>query len=142
METNELVSYDILYSPVNNMNFSEWLSNELIKRGWSQSELARKSGLTKGAIGNILREQRKHPQPDTIKAIARALGIPPERALQIAGILPMKKDGSPTVEEANYLLQTLPEDEQRRIVDYIRFIADKRAGYDASNIKKPLEPTD
>ncbi len=123
------------------INFGSWLQSALDKRGWNQSELSRRSGISTGQISRLINGSRQ-PGLDNLTAIAEALGIPPENILREIGTWPEKKDGSPTVEEANFVLQKLPEEEQRRIVDYIHWIADKRAGYDAPNIKKPLEPTD
>ena len=71
-----------------NMNdLIPWILRELQERGWSQAELARRSGISAAGVSQILSEQRL-PTPDFCIAIARALRIPPEDVLRRAGILP------------------------------------------------------
>ncbi len=69
------------------------------KLGWSQSELARRAGLTSGHISQIESGKRPNPRGDVVQALAQTLGIsaesfyanqrvmPPEvAALQSAGV--------------------------------------------------------
>jgi transcriptional regulator with XRE-family HTH domain len=54
-------------------NFANYLKREMYDRGINQTTLARMSGLTPGAISNILRHQRKQPSTDTCKKLAAGL---------------------------------------------------------------------
>ena len=53
--------------------------------GWTQSELARKSGVKQGVISDIESGKTKNPRIDTMAAIASALGVPIERLYKKAG---------------------------------------------------------
>ena len=68
------------------MDFTEWLTQEMQKRGWSQAELARESGITKGALSHIFSGTRK-PGVIMLKAIAQAFYLPAEHVFRIAGLL-------------------------------------------------------
>ncbi len=70
-----------------NQLFSAWLLDQLHQRGWSQAELARRANITKGAISHVLNETRR-PGEALCKAIADALGYPPETVFRAAGLLP------------------------------------------------------
>ena len=55
------------------------------KRGWTQTELSRRSGVKQGVLSYIERGKTKHPRIDTLAAIASALGVPVERLMKKAG---------------------------------------------------------
>ena len=54
------------------------------KKGWTQSELARRSGVKQGVLSDIESGKTKHPRCDTLAAIA-ALEVPVEKLMQKAG---------------------------------------------------------
>lgn len=56
--------------------FAHALNAELANRGWSQAELARRSGMTIGQISRYM-NGRLCPTAPTIKALADALEIEP-----------------------------------------------------------------
>jgi transcriptional regulator with XRE-family HTH domain len=68
------------------MTFTDWLSDEMHKRGWSQAELAREAEITKGALSHIFSGTRK-PGVLMLKSIARAFNLPEEHVFRVAGIL-------------------------------------------------------
>lgn len=55
------------------------------KRGWTQNELARRSGVKQSVLSYIESGKTKHPRIDTLTAIALALGVPVEKLLKKAG---------------------------------------------------------
>ena len=55
------------------------------KKGWTQSELARRSGVKQGVLSDIESGKTKHPRCDTLAAIAAALEVPLEQLLKKAG---------------------------------------------------------
>lgn len=73
-------------------DFVTWLTGELNKRGWSNSELARRAGVTHTAISMVI-NKRNNPGPDMCVGIARAFKIPPELVFRYAGLLPSVADG-------------------------------------------------
>jgi len=68
-------------------DFIKWLNEEMALRGWNQAELARKAGVSRAAISNILSSMRT-PGPDLCGAIAQAFQIAPEVVFRKAGLLP------------------------------------------------------
>ena len=103
-------------------DFVTWLNGELNKRGWSNSELHRRSGMANSTISMILGGQKK-PGWDFCAAIAKALGEPPEKVFRLAGLLPSIPAGdASTVKEINELLRSLPPDQQKQVLDYVRFL--------------------
>ncbi|WP_322792910.1 helix-turn-helix transcriptional regulator [Bellilinea sp.] len=70
------------------MDFSDWLLNEINKRGWSQAELARRAGIPRQIISNYINRQREKPDSDVLVSISRALNLPPETVFRAAGLLP------------------------------------------------------
>ena len=53
--------------------------------GWSQEQLARKSGLSRGHISVIELRKDTHPRADVLMKLARAFNIPIEELYQAAG---------------------------------------------------------
>ena len=53
-----------------------------IKRGWSQTELSRRSGVKQSVLSYIENGRTKHPRSDTLAMIAAALEIPVEKLLK------------------------------------------------------------
>ena len=94
------------------MYFSEWLQNEMNKRGWSQSDLARAADLNRAVINKLL-NGKSHPQPATLEAISRALKIPLETTYRAAGLLPVNTDNDETVEEAIYVLKNIRSNQRK-----------------------------
>jgi transcriptional regulator with XRE-family HTH domain len=47
-----------------------------VQRGWSQAELARRSGIKQSSLWGIEHEVTKQPKGDTLIGIANALGVP------------------------------------------------------------------
>lgn len=52
------------------------------EKGWSQNELARRSGVKQGIISDIESGKTKHPRIDTMSAIADALEVPIDKLLK------------------------------------------------------------
>jgi transcriptional regulator with XRE-family HTH domain len=59
--------------------FSDWLQDEMNKRGWSQSDLSRNSGVNRQVISTYINQQRKKPDENILIDIARALNLPLRR---------------------------------------------------------------
>ena len=68
-------------------DFGEYLKEVLENKGWTQGELSRRSGVSRGAISNIIKKRRL-PSPESCVNFAHALNIPPETILRMAGYLP------------------------------------------------------
>ena len=86
--------------------FTEWLQNEMDKRGWSQSECARACDLNRAVINKLL-NGKCSPQPVTLMAIARGFKIPVETAYRAAGLLPPSNHEDDTVREMIHLFKSI-----------------------------------
>jgi transcriptional regulator with XRE-family HTH domain len=118
--TKEYCVNERMYSIVNKSEFSTWLFEEMERRHWSQADLARESGLSRGAVGNVLRQERD-PGKDFLIAIAKAFHLPVDQVFRTAGIFPQSQDDEYS-KEAAHLVSLLPEDVKKQAIDYIRFL--------------------
>jgi transcriptional regulator with XRE-family HTH domain len=94
------------------MEFSSWLLEEMNKRGWSQSELARAAGLNRQSISDYVTQRRIKPDPDALVSLAHGLSISPVTVFRKAGLLPEGGDDKVQFDDWEYLLRQLsPEDQ-------------------------------
>ena len=108
------------------MDFPDWLTQEMDRRGWKTSRLARRSGLAHSTIGDVL-SRRTSPGATFCKRIAVALNIPPDQVLRQAGILPPAATGGQ--EELLDYLQYLTEEDRDTILRIARTLYERRAEY-------------
>lgn len=106
--------------------FSEWLADELATRAMRPADLARKSGLSRSAISNYLKQQRNTPEPEALVAIARALRLPAETVYQAAGILPQPVERTELIAQLIKLFEQLPPADQDDILHYIDYKITRR----------------
>ena len=100
------------------MDFTEWLHQQLEKRGMSQADLARKSGLSRARISQVLSGDTL--TADFVISVARALKTPIVPILELADIIP--RQPRPEDPEAKRLLDAwarFPEDERRVLLDVL-----------------------
>ena len=106
--------------------FRQWLEDELKRRGWSQADLARASGLNSGYLSRILNMERQ-VGPQTCRNIARAMGLPPETVFRRAGLLPPEVNSdAPERRELLYLFEQLPEDGREMLLALARTVVCER----------------
>lgn len=83
----------------------QYLDQQARSRGWTTSELARRAGLTKQSVANLLSPDKDHLgrmlEPRTFNGLAGALGVPAEvlvlKAAEAMGIpVPPPPQGGPT----------------------------------------------
>lgn len=103
-------------------NFAEWLQTELNSRAWDQHDLARRSGLTNGAISHVLNGTRQ-AGVDFCIAIARALGIPRHEVFRLRGwlldqaITVLPADADPRLVRLSELVQALSPAHRELVLD-------------------------
>lgn len=103
-------------------DFVDWLYAELETRGWSNSELARRVGVTASAMSRITNRQVQASY-ETCIGIAQALGYPPEQVLRKAGLLPPwpgKDDQS--IQEVREIMRRLPDPSRQQLRDFAWFL--------------------
>lgn len=113
----------IMLSEVN--DFSKWLIQEMTFREWSQADLARQSGISKGMISHLVSGTRE-PGAETCKALARSLRMPEEEVFRAAGILTRKTTNKDGFEEWIYLLNQLPEQDRAELMAIARLKLDRQ----------------
>ena len=101
--------------------FNDWLLERLKENGWSQADLARRSGLTRGAISNYV--NGRVPDEISLRKIAKAFNMPPENVFRIAGVLPQSVD-DPWVNEIAYKLKLLDESRRNLVDKFIKMLLD------------------
>jgi len=79
--------YNLEYiTSMSNEDFVIWIKEELDRRGWSQNELARRSGLTSMGVSHVLTMNR-NPGLEFCTSIAKALGYSDVEVLRRAGLI-------------------------------------------------------
>src|SRR5687768_17010398 len=82
----------------------EWASpfGERLRRlreaaGLTQEELAERAGLSRDAVSALERGHRRHPHPETVRALSFGLGLAEREAAALRASVP-KRAGPPAVE--------------------------------------------
>ncbi|MCQ3980231.1 MAG: hypothetical protein DPW09_43000 [Anaerolineae bacterium] len=103
-------------------DFVSWLNSEMNKRGWSNSELHRRSGMATSTISMILGGQNK-PGWDFCLAIANALGEPPEKVFRLANLLPPLSAGEDeqVIKEVIDILKNMTPENRQDLLNYARY---------------------
>lgn len=112
--------------------FHDWLLKQLQDKGWTQADLSRSSGLTKGAISNYI--NGRIPDEDAIRKIAKALKLPPEFVYEKAGKLPAKIELSPVKRKLVHIAESLPDSD---VETAIALLEQREAYYKKNPQAKP-----
>lgn len=103
----------------------EWTNRILKETGWSQSELAVKSGLSRTAINDVINRKVRGGYKYAL-AIAEAANKPVEEALQAAGLMDVSSDTDETKQELVHLFNLMDEDNREDTLDYARMKLEKQ----------------
>lgn len=110
---------------------------------WSQSDLARASGLTRQSISYYISDRSKQPDEFALQKIAKAFKLPLEEVYRAAGILPPKPNSDPLTEEGLYILQQLEGENKKDALRYLRMrlqVAQEQGTYNAEPKAGPAAP--
>jgi len=119
------------------MRFADWLNEMMKQRNLSQSELARRAGISQSGISLILSGER-NPGSDVCRGIADALDLPPKTVFIEAGLFPPEPDFDPDAEEVLRLFRKLPPTEKDIILIQMRALARReRIERDRSRTPEP-----
>lgn len=108
-------------------DFSEWLHNQLKEHGWTQAELARRSGISPSQITRVLSGSRGLGE-QSVRAIADAFKLPPEEVYRAASLLPPISKERSQLSELTYLINLLDDDNLQEVIDYARHRLEKQEG--------------
>lgn len=104
--------------------FATWIINELDRRGWNQSELARRAGLSPTAVSDVL-SSRRNPGLVFCDGIAQAFKMPSEDVYRIAGLLPGETDADPTLSKIQHLFSALQDEgSKQKALEFLQFLSD------------------
>jgi transcriptional regulator with XRE-family HTH domain len=93
-------------------SFSKWLLEEMKKQGISQSELARRAGVSRQAISDYVLGKTPNPDPNSLINIARALKETPETIYRVTNLLPMIEEDEADLEDFREILKNLTPEER------------------------------
>jgi transcriptional regulator with XRE-family HTH domain len=103
-------------SPAN--EFAAWLDAELAQRGWSYSQLARWAGLSHSMLSRL--RAGALPSWSACRAVAEALGLPPEEVFRQAGLLPPISPSQAEYEQFRHLLAQLSAEDRQELLEIAR----------------------
>jgi transcriptional regulator with XRE-family HTH domain len=122
-----------------------WLAEEIRRRGWSQAEMARRSGLSVAAINKYLRPvgnpHRRTPDYPAVVRMAEALGVAVPTALVAAGLEAPTAD-SRLRRDCVALVRRLPDRLLAPLYVQLRALADSAAQDEIARLwaELPQEP--
>lgn len=101
-------------------DFATWLEHEMVERGLSQSELARRGGLTPTAINKVLSRERR-PGVDLCRGIARAFNMQDVDVMRLAGLAaPDPSTDAPGLRELISRFSQLSDEDQEAVLRHVR----------------------
>jgi transcriptional regulator with XRE-family HTH domain len=133
-----MISSDKMSFTMDKIEFGQWLQAEREKRDWSQSDLARLSGLHRQII-NKTENGVSMPAVETYIALAKAFDLSPMYLLRKAGLLPPGNDVS-GLQDWEYLLAQLPQDEQDEVRQIALMKIEKRQKAEAAARASQFKP--
>jgi transcriptional regulator with XRE-family HTH domain len=114
------------------LTFADLIRTGRQRRGWSQEDLERESGVSRSTLSRWERGLADRPEPEHVRAVCRALGIDPRRAAVALGYLTAEDLSGPAasrplpVEVAEVLAMLedpkLPADDRAKWIDYLKFL--------------------
>lgn len=102
----------------------EYLESNLRQRGWTQADLARKSGLDSSLVSNFFAGRRNVGAASAV-SIARAFNVAPEIVFRKAGLLPNVPESTAEEEQLLYLFRQMTPDQRRDVLEYADFKSGK-----------------
>lgn len=115
----------------NNFAWVEWIVDEREKREWSQSDLARKVGVSRQTINDYESRRRVTPDEGILSRISVEFGYPDDYLPRLAGLLPARRNEDEGQKRLDHLYSTLKnKSNKERAVDFLEHLVDseKKSG--------------
>ena len=116
--------------------FVKWVRGELRERGWSSSELARRSGLSSSAMSVVMTGQQR-PGLQFCLGVAQGLDEPPEKLLRLAGFLPIRSARDGRIDEILHCYDRMRPEAQEYFVRIARALAEEQKAVRAAGMGEP-----
>lgn len=120
MKPNDYAKYEIIPN-VANKPFSDWLTEQMSKRGWGNADLANAAGINRQVVWGWL-NRNKQPTQEMLQAVAKALKMDVHEVYRAAGFLPPVSDIDAWVERINHSVNQLPESEKELVYRYAEML--------------------
>lgn len=118
--------------------FVHWLLGQMDKKKWSIREAARKANISHTLVSNAVNGDL--PSYETCIALAKAFNQPQHLVLNLAGLLDMPPDWSPTQAEWDDLFARLSPEDQAEMLEIVRIKLNKTKSHPLPNnhpLKRP-----
>lgn len=87
-----------------------WLDRQMRIKGWGLRAAERETGISKGAIDNILKNSDAIPNVDTLARLSSVFGVPFDRLVEMCGFsVPNYEDASGLAAAITRLAETQPD---------------------------------
>lgn len=103
------------------VDFGKWIQKEIDKRGWTQSDLSRESGIHTAAVSYLIGGSRKVGLSSAI-GLSKAFNMPLEEILVAAGFMPWLEIDSTKEAALIQIFRRLTPKEQDRAIDYLEAV--------------------
>lgn len=117
---------------------NDWILNELSTRDWSQADLARRAGVSRAAISDVISGKRNIGK-DLAQSIAEAFKLPLEDVYRAAGLLPPEPIETKLSRQITHLTTQLPPEEQQDILEFVKLrlrLSEERGKYETRKTSK------
>ena len=102
-------------------SFEHWLNEEIQKRGWSQSEAARRSITVSASMFSQVISGVARPGPDFLDGVARAFGLTRREVYSRAGRIEPEPDSeTPSAKEVLNYFASLTQEHQQDVIEHAK----------------------
>jgi transcriptional regulator with XRE-family HTH domain len=104
-----------------NESFSEWIIDEVQKRDWSYSELARQAGMSSAQVSMVV-NGRSNPGEKFCRGVAHAFRVSPDIVFRKAGLLPDVPAREETEQNLLYKIRQLDPEGRERVAEFLEYL--------------------
>jgi len=106
-------------------NLAHWVNSQAEDKNLSFREIAKRGGISVASVSDAASGQSVGFK--VCKGLAKAFGVPEEKILRLAGLLPPQPEETPTSRELLYMFMQLDDQDQERILSITRtFLEEKK----------------
>lgn len=100
----------------------KWVNDQMLSKGWSMRELARRGDISATAISDVLSKKRE-PGAKFFQAMSRALGVTLESVerLEQVGAIPKNRLNEPDLKDLIEIAQKLSDEDLSEVLYYATY---------------------